>query len=445
MKKLVIIILAFLGYCNTMFSQRVLDFKDKTEAMSVFSDKDPEVIRAGGAQAGLTISCTSSLTLSFESNVDKTVDVYNTEQRGGVTYYYLRFTVGRYKGANYDGRVLEVLSDGFLPLKIKIDLKSSESKWYEVFDPNATVGVGCFYENFNAASELYRSSIYNEAKERFKLSKECTDYQESSNVEYILESIDSILVLRERGDSYFNLSNYMEALNAYQKIIGYNSSDQYAVSRSKEAQVRINENCTNYFHEAESYYYQGKYEEALQLYELMIEQSCSNNKEVNLRLLEVRRHISDRKHKATVVLYEIAENTPIGLSFGRYTRVNFSTYVSLRFNPDLFSALRKKDDIDSKPEVDLSFGWNRMVIKEVGFFAGIGYTGVGKWDYGDNNEYIDDPKFTLYNAVSPEAGVLFKIGPVALRYTFQYRFALEGDYQDYIGKIRHVGGIGICF
>jgi tetratricopeptide (TPR) repeat protein len=443
MKKILIIALGVWGLCTVAFSQRVLDYRDQTQALSVFSDKDPEVINAGGAQAGITVFCTNTLSLSFESNVDRTVDVYNKEERGGLTYYYIRFTVGRFRGTNYAGRVLEVLASGFLPLKVRIDLQPSESKSYEIYDPNATVGVGCFYENFNAASELYRNSNYAEAKERFNLSKECTDYQQSANVAYILESIDSILVLRTRGDYYFNSQNYNEALNAYQKVIGYNSSDQYAVARSRESRDKINELCTNYFSEAESYFYQSKYREAAPLYEKMLALSCSNNREANLRLLELRRYLSDREQKAQVVLYEIAQNTPIGLSYGRYTQDKFSTYISLRFNPALFQAISKKEDPDQKGEVNLSFGWNRMVIKEVGFFAGLGYTGVGKWDYED----LDDdgkPPFALNHAVSPEAGVLFKLGPVALRYTFQYRFALDGD-QEYIGKIRHVGGIGICF
>ena len=440
MKRVIFIMGALLCLYTAGYAQRVLDYRDRTEALSVFSDKDPEVINTGGAQAGITVFCTSTLSLSFESNVDRTVDVYNKEERGGLTYYYIRFTVGRYRGTNYAGRVLEALAPGFLPLKIKIDLQPSESKSFEIFDPNATVGVGCFYENFNAATELFRKSIYAEAKERFKLSKECTDYQESSNVAYILEAIDSILVLRTRGDYFFNLPDYNEAYNAYQKVIGYNSSDEYAVARRNEAQQKINELCTNYFHEAESYFHQSKYAEAQALYEKMLTLSCSNNREANLRLLETRNYIFDRTQRPKVVLYEIAENTPIGLSYGRYTQVNFLTYVSLRFNPAIFDAIRKKDKIDAKPEVDLSFGWNRMVIKEVGFFAGLGYTGVGQWDYTD-----EDPQLMFYHAVSPEVGVLFKLGPVALRYTFQYRFALEEKNQDYIGKMRHVGGIGICF
>ena len=445
MKKLAIIIFAVICYCNATFAQRVFDYRDRTEALSVFSDKDVEINRAGGAQAGLTISCPSNFSLRFESNIDKTVDVYNTDQRGGVQYYYLRFIVGRFQGANYSGRVIEVICDGYLPLKIRVDLQASESKWFEVFDPNATVGVGCFYENFNEGAEFYRKAMYAEAQEKYRLSKECTDYQESSNVNYLIESIDSINALRTKGDYFFSISNYRDAIDAYQKIIGYNSSDQYAKDRSKEAMTLFSESCISNFQRAENYYYEGNYVEAKKMYEIVVAQSCSNIRDASLRLAEVTKRIVDREQRATVVLYEIAENTPIGFSYGRYSTLNFSVYVSMRLNPELFSAISKNHDINDKAELDFSFGWNRMIIKEAGLFFGLGYTGVGQWNYGENNEYADDPRFTLHNAVSPEAGVLFKLGPVALRYTFQYRFAMKSEMQDYIGKMRHVGGIGICF
>jgi len=441
MKKLIIILPAFVCLCQMAFAQRVLDFKDQTQALSVFTDKDPEVINAGGAQSGITVYCSNALTLSFESNVDRTVDVYNTEERGGLRYYYIRFTVGRFRGANYDGRVLEVLAPGFLPLRIRLSLQPSESKTYEVFDPNATVGVGCFYENFNAATELFRNSMYTEARERFNLSKECTDYQESSNIAYILESIDSILILRTRGDLYFDMQNYNGAYNAYQKAVGFNSSDAYAVNRRNESLGKINELCSNYFHEAESYFYQKKYKEAEPLYEKMLALSCVNNREANLRLLELRKNMANRIHRAQVVLFEASETAPFGISYGRYSTLNFGTYLSLRVNSELFKSFSKTDNEEEKPEVNLAFGWNRMVIKEVGFFVGIGYTGVGKWETPAN----EDQQLSFNHAVSPEAGVLFKLGPIALRYTFQYRYAINNEFQDHIGKMSHVAGVGICF
>jgi hypothetical protein len=142
MRRLLIILAAVFCLYNIAYSQRVFDYRDQTQALSVFTDKDPEVMNAGGAQSGITVYCSSTLSLTFESNVDRTVDVYNKEEKGGLTYYYIRFTVGRFRGANYAGRILDVLAPGFLPLKIRIDLQPSESKTYEIYDPNATEGVG---------------------------------------------------------------------------------------------------------------------------------------------------------------------------------------------------------------------------------------------------------------------------------------------------------------
>jgi hypothetical protein len=82
----------------------------------------------------------------------------------------------------------------------------------------------------------------------------------------------------------------------------------------------------------------------------------------------------------------------------------------------------------------LTFG----IVRPVWLFFGGGYTDVGKWEKGKTD-------FLHHGAISPEIGILGKLGPVVLRYTFQYRFALENEYQDIIGKNAHVFGLGICF
>ena len=54
--------------------------------------------------------------------------------------------------------------------------------------------------------------------------------------------------------------------------------------------------------------------------------------------------------------------------------------------------------------------------------------------------------FDTYTSLSGEVGVLGKIWQrLALKYTFQYRFPLSGDYKDKITKTKHAIGIGICF
>jgi hypothetical protein len=54
-------------------------------------------------------------------------------------------------------------------------------------------------------------------------------------------------------------------------------------------------------------------------------------------------------------------------------------------------------------------------------------------------------KLTLYPAIPIETGVLIKLKWFALRYTFQYRFAIKMESKDYINPFMHSFGIGICY
>ena len=308
MKKLNIILLLFCTI-NAAYSQRIFEYVEKTEELSVFIDKDPEVDKSGGSQAGVTISCVSNIPLKFETNLDKTVDVYKTEQKGAVTYYYLRFIVGRYKGAIYSGRVLQVLSNNFLPLRIRLDLKSSESKNYEIYDPNVNSAEGCFYKNFNEAADLFKKSMYEDALKKYISSTDCADYLDNMGVMQKIDIIKSIVFLRERADYLFNTSNFKDAIDAYQKIIGYNNEDQYAIDRHKEALGKHSESCTNYYNIAENYFREGRYDEAEKLYNIIIGQSCSYQDAATLRLSEIKKIASDNekkgKEKEKVVMYEL--------------------------------------------------------------------------------------------------------------------------------------------
>jgi len=448
MKKLTIIFLFTALTFSVSHAQRVLEVKEKTEGLSVFTDKDTSLDASAG-QAGVTISCPTTLNLTFSSNVDKTVDVYKTEERGGLRYYYLRFIVGRYRGANYDNRVLEVLSSGFVPLKFPLPLRPSESKSFDVFDPNATVGVGCFYQHYNEGVDLFKRALYAEAQDKYKLSLACTDAPPDINVRERIANIDSLIALKRRADDAFDRMNYKEALTNYQRMLSFNSDDQYANQRA--INIRFLESCANYFNNAEDLFMARKYEEAKKLYEILLEQDCPRSAEAKPRLITIRNIEERRKEKAQAILYEYAiypgnehvKNLPIGLSSGHYYLNKVGSYFSLGVNMEVFHAMLKHHDKSVRPEVNISFGLSYKVVKPVWAFAGVGYTGVGSWEYEGHKE--GDPGFLLHSALSPEAGLLGKIGPIVLRYTFQYRFSLEEEWQDYIGKSRHVFGIGICF
>ena len=438
MKKELLIFLALFVSITSSYAQRNLEVKEKTDGISVFTEKQPEIINAGGAQSGAVISCPLTLNLSFSSNVDKVVDVWKTEVRGELRFYYLRFIVGRFKGASYDGRVLEVTAAGFLPNKFRLNLAPGESKSFEVFDPNATVGVGCFYQNFNEGVELYRKALYLEAKEKYRTSLECSDIPAEVSVYDRIMVIDSILLWRQLADSCFDASNFKNAIYYYQKIGIQNREDIYANTRYSESLYRRSDLCSRYFNSAEEYFSNGDYQEAKKLYEVVTEQQCMQAEKADARLVEIRTYERERLEGPTVLCYEFAKNTPLGLSIGFYRIKKLRGYVSCRTNGDFFRSLQTDASDVKKSELNVSAGLTFGIYNPVWLFMGCGYTEVGK--SGDIT--VD---FVPHRAISPEIGVLGKYKMAVLRYTFQYRFAFENEYQDFVGKFRHVIGLGICF
>ena len=412
--------------------------KEQKDGISVFTEKQKEVINAGGAQAGAVITCPLSLNLTFSSNVDKVVDVWKTETKGGLRYYYLRFIIGRFKGASYEKRILEIAAPGFLPIKFPLDLLPSESKRFEVIDPNATVGVGCFYQNFNEGVELYRKSLYIEAKEKYRTSLECNDIPDEVNVYDRIMLIDSIMTWRQQADSCFEAQNYKEAINYYQKVAVQNREDFYANTRHSESLYRRSDLCSRYFNSAEEYFANGDYQEAKKLYSIVTDQQCMQSEKADARLVEIRVFERERLEGPIVIAYEFAKNTPIGLTVGLYRIKKIRAYVSCRTNGDFFRSLQS-DGVNEvkRSEINISAGLTFGVYNPVWLFFGGGYTEVGESD-----ELIG---FIPHYAISPEIGVLGKIGPAVIRYTFQYRFALEKESQDFIRKFGHVIGLGICF
>jgi len=192
-KKLTLIyLLLFLSF-TVSFAQKNLEIKDNTSSMSVFIDKDTVVNNAGGKQAGITIQCSTELKLTFTSNVDKIVDVYNTEVKGGIRYYYLRFILGIYRGQDYRNRKLEVSAQGFYPLKFDVNLQPSESKSYEIFDPVARLSSGCFNQFYNEGVDLFRKALYQEARVKYRLSMGCNDVPPEVNINEKITINDTIL------------------------------------------------------------------------------------------------------------------------------------------------------------------------------------------------------------------------------------------------------------
>jgi len=341
-------------------------------------------------------------------------------------------------GASYDGRVLEVTAAGFLPNRFRLNLAPGESKSFEVFDPNATVGVGCFYQNFNEGVELFRKALYIEAKEKYRTSLECSDIPAEVSVYDRIMIIDSILLWRQRADTCFDEQNFKDAIYYYQKISVQNREDITANTRHSESLYRRSDLCSRYINSADEYFANGNYQEAKKLYAIVVEQQCFQAEKADARLVEIRIYERERLEGPTVLCYEIGKNTPLGLSVGLYRIKKLRGYVSVRTNGDFFRSLQSDANDIKRSELNVSAGLTFGIYNPIWLFMGGGYTEVGK--SGDIS--VD---FAAHSAISPEIGVLGKIGPAVIRYTLQYRFALEKEHQDLVGKFRNVIGVGICF
>ncbi len=440
------IALSFFLFAEPILAQRVLEIEEISNTnIGIFADIDPDIRNAGGKQGGITVYCSSHIPLQFtEMESEIPVKPYSTEEKDGLTYYYIRFIIGRYKGTSYENRIVTITSPGFIPIRTKLDLQPNESKLFKVSDPNATVGVGCFRENYNKGMELFRNSAYKEAQDLFTLSLQCTDAENIAQVQEKIANIDSMLLFRKQGDDSFREGRYLDAYTNYRKIFSYNFEDQYAKNQAIEAQTLFYSNCTTYYEKAERHFAAGEYLDAKKYYEIVVNQSCTNTLDATLRLKEVNGIIEGRKQRAQTILYEYADNTPIGISVGTYKERKVGGYFSLRLNTDVFESIRNNYEQAKLPELDASFGWTLMVYKPAWIFWGVGYTGMGEWEY-DRDKPSDDPSLKIHSAVTPELGALVKVGPIVLRYTFEYRFALEKDFQDFMGKTKHVAGIGVCF
>jgi len=238
MKKHTLIIMLLVLWAPS-FAQRNLVVKETTEGINVFTEKDTEVDKAGGSQAGAIFSCPLALSLQFSSNVDRQVEVMKTEERGELRLYFLRFIVGRYRGASYDNRTLEITAAGFLPYRLRLQLQPSESKSFEVFDPNATVGVGCYFEHLNKGNNFFENTRYDDAKTEYFLALECSERPEENDLSMKIENADAARYSKTAGDMYYNEGNYMEAKQEYERLRGLNPNDKYPAERIAICDIRI--------------------------------------------------------------------------------------------------------------------------------------------------------------------------------------------------------------
>jgi tetratricopeptide (TPR) repeat protein len=416
---------------TSAYGQKLLEFDDSAPVSVFASDRIESLV---------VISSDSALNLSFKTNWNEEIVYWKEpEIEAGLRLYYLLFPMDE----EYRGRTLFVLSQGYETLSVAIPLMPKMLKTILVRDPNVAV-IGCFYQLTREALGLFQDGMYEEARAKYLESMKCKiDYRPEYEPEVRdrIARIDSIVIGKMLGDTAYDIADYYNAIEEYRKIYAENPTDKYIGSRLSEARSRQREICSADFSIAENYFFAKDYVQAKVYYDRVIAQSCFNAPGA-IQKLQVISGLQQLPHALT---YETAPGAGIGLSTGNYKANRASGYFTVRLNREVFEIVRSNREESARPELNVSFGWTLRVARPFWLFFGPGYTGVG--EYVPKGEGLE---LKVNHAVSPEVGVLGKIKltdkmGVVLRYTFQYRYALEKEVADYIGWTRHVLGVGYCF
>lgn len=169
----------------------------------------------------------SPLSLSFESTMDKAVDVYRTEEESGFQLYYLKFsTLPKYKG-----RKLKIRSDNYETLTHPLVLTAKVPVGLYIFDPDGTIGVGCYYEHRNKGNNLFSQCSYEEAKAEYFLALECSDIPDENDLSLKIEDADNCASFKRKAEELYSQKSWLDAKHEYEKVVGLNMSDSYCQMR----------------------------------------------------------------------------------------------------------------------------------------------------------------------------------------------------------------------
>jgi tetratricopeptide (TPR) repeat protein len=417
-----------------IFGQRPLSFVDRSQPTDIYLGQNKF--------ACVTISVPKSMQpLFYEGDVKKQPE--EIDSTGLDTNYNLKFEI--IKG--YERNNVTIHINGFDPLTLYFLLNPNQLLKYYIFDPDSTI-VDCYNQLTREGMSLFRSGLYKEARDKYEAVKNCSNIQSLMEVESRIILIDSILIWKTYGEVAYSTSNFPEAIGQFQKIFIKNPDDKFIEKRLSECIIMQSEFCKMNFETAERYFEDRDYINAEALYKKVIDSHCVNEQYA----IQKMREIQNLKQFSQVLTYELAKDVSIGFSSGKYKDNKPGGYFTLRFNEEVFEAVRSNLSVGDKPELNLSFGWTIKIVKPLWIFFGPGYTGVGKYiaDEADSGNNEENLKLNISHAVSPEIGLVCKIPAtkkigIALRYTFQYRFALDTAEIDYIGKTRSVLGLGFCF
>ena len=442
---------AFLAIClfaSTAMAQGTLQVEDLSNPLDVYTSIED--------QAALRVRCHQDLSLSFSSTHDERVLPFKKDLEGNDSIYYFEFPTGK----EYRGRILTVVSPGYYSVDVPLELSPKQLVTLRVFDPNSLVDAGCYRKHRNQGIAEMKNGNYSEARNQFDLASQCSDTNTEEN-QANLNKVDSLIALRQEADLNYQLNDYSKASEIYAQIIGLNPYDSFAQERLNDSNIKFSSECTITFKKAEAYFNEREYEKAKELYERIINKQCFQAPMATDRITSIDRFLTAKKYHATVVTYEWADGTPIGFHIGRYNMHKAGGYFHLNVNQKTFDAMRDECQTGDNPEAQLGFGWTIKIANPVWIHFGPGFG--AKMYYGEylEGKYPDKKgnpisqedlekdgdmkKINPSFSINPEIGLTIKHSYFAIRATYQYRFALKKDLEEYMGKHHFMLGVGVAF
>jgi tetratricopeptide (TPR) repeat protein len=437
---------------NLVFGQELICEKMPVNELELCSVRELET------DACVTIIADKSLQLGFRSSNEILEDFFDgKEEFGTQIHYYMHFKTDI--DHNMD-RTLEIFTKTN-PNPLELDLSyllPNKLKMYSI------KSISCYSLLFREGNTLFSSGQYQSAKEKYLTAQTCYDAPLDGDIEKKIMQIDTILVWIKIADENMLLLDYTKAEIYYGKVYAENDKDKNIIDKLDKAVKKKEEFCKKYFDKAKLYSKEHEYEKALELYERLVKQNCSNQ-QYNLHQIDtIQKKISKQKNRNRVLTLEYAVNklskhdlSLLSFSIGGYYDKKVGGYFSFATNPAFFNMLRSDYTKAVQADAGISFGGNFRPLADIPLWIhfGIGYTFMGAYTYKNELDEVvryeggelpdADLKLVNYHAFHLETGLLIKIKWFALRYTFQYRHALKLETKDYICPFMHSFGIGLCW
>jgi len=223
MKRLLLGLFLVLSSSVVVLSQKTMIVQDDDLGLAVVRCDDNETV----------VIVRSPLELTFESTMDKTVDIYNTEQESGFNKYYLKFsTLPKYRG-----RKLKIKSFGFDTYTHSLDLVAKTPVGVYVFDPNGAIGLEDWRKHTNKGDSLFFICLYEDARIKYLDALDCSDLPEDNVVAKKIEDAMNCAESRRTADNYYNNQDWLNAKTNYEKVIalnGFDTHSQYRIDQCNE-------------------------------------------------------------------------------------------------------------------------------------------------------------------------------------------------------------------